>query len=417
MQGELNFLFTVEAVGFCNLECPSCPNGNWIGERNPRGFLQPSLLAKIMEKARSECNVTGVCLFNWGEPLLHPKLPELVAIVQNYDVPCFLSSNLNLLGNINALMEANPHTFIISVSGFKQATYNNTHKGGNVERLKKNMVALAEARLRAGSTTRIQVRYLLYLTNLQDVVEMKRFATDLGFEFQAIWAWMMPLEKVIAYLNDDPNEAKLSYEDLLTIKNLALPVKETVRIFQQYRIRSCIMRDEHVTLDYMGNVQLCCMIYDAKRFTIGPYLSIPLTDIQERKQTNYMCERCMDKGLNVYCVYQGPELNRLAIENILRHDAKAPGEVLNQEILKPTIVGMDWLSKDDALKVLLDVYKYRKDLKSAFPEVADGEYRRLMKWAYTSGTTIDTAKPYLRKFRNWYRKAWIKDILTRPSAR
>ena len=68
----MGFHFCIEAAGVCNLRCPSYPNGNWRTEKNPAGFLDIALLSRIMEKACSECDVTGVGLYNWGEPLLHP---------------------------------------------------------------------------------------------------------------------------------------------------------------------------------------------------------------------------------------------------------------------------------------------------------------------------------------------------------
>jgi len=58
------FIFNVDTLGACNLRCPSCPQGN-VEARNPQGFMDPSLLDKIVKKAKSECKVVNFELFNW----------------------------------------------------------------------------------------------------------------------------------------------------------------------------------------------------------------------------------------------------------------------------------------------------------------------------------------------------------------
>ena len=106
-----------------------------------------------MTKAKGECLMQGVGLFNWAEPLIHPKIGELVRIVQSHGVPCDLSSNLNDIRNLAQALAANPRSLRISVSGFTQEVYGRTHRGGDIEVVKNNMRVLAELKASLGSTT------------------------------------------------------------------------------------------------------------------------------------------------------------------------------------------------------------------------------------------------------------------------
>jgi MoaA/NifB/PqqE/SkfB family radical SAM enzyme len=310
--------FNIDVLGSCNLRCPSCPVGNTKDYKIATGFMEPASLEAIIKKAKSECTVTGVGLFNWTEPILHPQLPELIKIVQTADLSCYLSSNLNTLRNIDAVMAANPYSFRISASGFTQEVYGYTHRGGDIERVKKNMVALAEAKKRQKATTRVHVLYHRYKHNLKDEPLMREFAANLGIEFQPVWAFMMPLEKILAYANDD--DQVLSQEDRNLIDHLALPLREALETSEKYKEKPCSLQEEQITMDFQGNVQLCCAVYDARKFTLGNYLEHSLEEIQKRKYAHSMCEGCMARGAHVYVTYGAHELEQVAAKNLAKED-------------------------------------------------------------------------------------------------
>jgi len=316
------FSFDIDVTGACNLRCPCCPQGNIRDYRLPNGFMEPELLARIVAKAASECLVTGISLFNWTEPLLHPRLPELIRIVQDAGIPCHISSNLNLLPEADAIMAANPASFKISVSGFTQEIYGFSHRGGDIERVKLHMAELAAAKKRCNATTRMFVSFHRYTSNLKEEPLMRHFAAGLGFDFEPAWALMFPLEKILACGDEDAQDFPLTEEDRQLIGHLALPLKEALANAQKYHSQPCSLRDSQISMDFRGNVMLCCGVFDAGKFSMGSYLDMPLDEIQRVRQSHSMCERCMRKGAHVYLTYRIPEMDELLLENIAPEDAE-----------------------------------------------------------------------------------------------
>lgn len=307
------FSFNIDVLGFgaCNLTCPSCPVGNMKEVENPKGFLEPELLRGILQKAQTECEVEFVCLFNWSEPLLHPRLPELVRVVRSFGIPCELSSNLNKLKNIDAVLAADPTKLRISNSGFTQDVYSVTHRGGDIEAVKRNMIELMDAKKRVGASTEIHLLYHRYRTNLDDEQAMKNYCAELGIEFVPVWAFYIPVEKILTHMDND-GQFTITDEDRDVMDRLLLPIPEALAAAQQYRHKECNLQTRQMTLDCHGNVQLCCATYDSSKFTIGSYLDHSLEELQAAKYENHTCTRCMDHGVHVYYMYAAPEFEEIA---------------------------------------------------------------------------------------------------------
>jgi MoaA/NifB/PqqE/SkfB family radical SAM enzyme len=327
------FFLDIDVVGTCNLKCPSCPVGNWNEFSEPQQFMTPEMLSKILHKAKNECQVCGVGLFNWTEPLLHPNLAEMVEIVQSNGFPCFLSSNLNILKNIEHILKANPYALRISLSGFTQKHYAKTHRGGDIEKVKKNMQILADLKQELHSSTKIEVLYHRYLHNLgSEEQSMRDFTKELGFDFHPVWAFMMPLEKVLKLISPESSLTKsvhISEEDLELVKSLALPIDELYSQLvnlKQYKSEPCSLQNSHLTINHKGEVQLCCAVYDSSKYSLASYLDTPLLELQKMKQQSSMCHECIDLGLHKYVTYEASGLEELALYNVGRSQLSFPNE-------------------------------------------------------------------------------------------
>ena len=61
---------------------------------------------------------------------------------------------------------------------------------------------------------------------------------------------------------------------------------------------------------------------------------------------------------------------------------------------------------------LLQIYKSRIDLQNAFPEVTEGNLKRLLEWVLTSGLTIDSSKYDLLPYKDYYMGFFIRFLIT-----
>lgn len=319
--------FDVDVVGSCNLRCPSCPVGNSRQVSKATRRMTPQMLEQIVHKAIRECGRPSFALYNWTEPFLHPDLPELIRIVRSKGLRCALSTNLNLARNIDAVMAANANSLRISVSGFDQASYGITHEGGDIELVKQNMIEVARARERTRSRTDVEVCFHRYLGNHDQEARMKEYSESLGFRFNPLWAYLSPMEKILA-VRGRPGAGVLPTEhELRLVDAFALPLEPALAVSRELNRSKCKLRDRQMALNSEGRVMLCCAVFDEDRFGLGSYLETPLARLQELKYTHSGCGDCMKEGIHTLYTYRGPEFDRLALANVARHhpDARLEG--------------------------------------------------------------------------------------------
>lgn len=131
--------FYVELTTFCNLECPFCPSKNL---KRPRQHMSLDLARTIFDKisdylARQNLREAYVqfrpmvFLHVMGEPVLHPKLPDVIKIAHEAGLAVGLFTNVTLLNakNIAKLIDARPELVTLSVNAHEETGY--TELGAN----------------------------------------------------------------------------------------------------------------------------------------------------------------------------------------------------------------------------------------------------------------------------------------------
>src|ERR1700759_189260 len=131
----------VEVTSVCQLRCPSCPTAS--GATKPtlgRGFLDPAEFERFL---RDHPRVREVELSNYGEPFLHPRLPEIFEIAAKRDVTLKILNGANLNraeGDVlEALVKFRVAVLSVSIDGASPQTYSQYRVGGNYEAVLANI--------------------------------------------------------------------------------------------------------------------------------------------------------------------------------------------------------------------------------------------------------------------------------------
>jgi MoaA/NifB/PqqE/SkfB family radical SAM enzyme len=296
--------YFIDLVGGCNLRCPSCPVGNSPEAERPTALMSDDMFDGIMARIREETPATEyVHLYNWTEPLLHPRLPELIGIAWKHGIGSHLSTNLNYSRNLEAMIEAEPMRIRISVSGYTQEKYGRTHEKGEIATVIANMRRLRAAIDKYGVRTKVRVPFHCYVDNVgEDYRLMRNLCRELHFKFEPCWAYLMPIEKNVEYLHGGLGERERKLVDLLAVRP-----EEAREVSLRRLAPDCTLRSDQTVINCDGSVALCCGVYDAKYTVAGSFLDSNARDRQQTKDAHPFCGTCMKEGLHVTMTYGGVE--------------------------------------------------------------------------------------------------------------
>ncbi len=290
------FDYQVVVCGICNLRCISCPMGN-MPAKEPAGMMSAATYARVLDKILQENPYLGIIqLYNWGEPLLNPELPEIIRLTNERQVLCAVSSNLSLTRDFEEVIRARPGCFRISLSGWGE-TYAITHTKGNWSLVLKNMRRLSELRARHCPEMPVEVTYHLYRHNQNDAMKIGLLCAELGFVFRPHMAALLPLDNVVTYING----GQLTPAAEQTLEILLLPIDQAVKMAAGERHLACNF--EHaINIDWDLTVKHCGLYYSrADNQAADSYLETSLAEIIARRRTSRLCRTCRGKGLHRFC--------------------------------------------------------------------------------------------------------------------
>jgi MoaA/NifB/PqqE/SkfB family radical SAM enzyme len=302
------FDYQIDISGMCNLRCISCPQGNFRPHHKP-GFMTAEVFDEVLAKVLREDPFTGaVSLYNWGEPLLNPHLPEILQIANMKGVHTAISSNLNIQTDFSRVIQARPTWFRVSVSGFGK-NYEITHTGASWERFLGNLNRLCELRDSYHPNLQVEVFYHIYKhNNGEDFRKMAALCDELGLNLRFRHAALAPLENIEAVIEGRP----LSKEAMRTRELQILKVEEAMEIAREQKDRPCFYeRCLWITWD-LKVAQ--CMEWFTPGLTLvpGDFLSTPLDEILAARQSNEFCRRCKERSIHrCYVVYGDEKLVHL----------------------------------------------------------------------------------------------------------
>jgi len=298
------FNWQIDTSGACNLRCISCARGNFP-DHHPAGFMSANVYGKVIKKILEEDPFTGVFrIYDWGEPLLTPELPEIIEITNDHDVLSVISSNLCINNNLERVIRACPTWFRVSLSGWGD-NYEITHTGGKWEVLYKNMHQLSELRSKYSPDMEVEVFFHIYKHNRSDFDKIRQLCEDLGFTPRYTHAYLFSLDSVEAVLDGKPLNAAIT----TTCNLMLLKVDEAMNLARKQQERFCFF-ERFLRITWDLKVTSCINWYNPKYFLIeDDFLSSSVDNLVEARNSCPLCIHCKSKSLHRYCnVYGDPKL-------------------------------------------------------------------------------------------------------------
>jgi sulfatase maturation enzyme AslB (radical SAM superfamily) len=143
----------LELTNRCNLSCTFCPTADGRMAR-AKGHMDEALFRRALDGAGP---LEFALLFQWGEPLLHPRFEELATDAARRGVRTLVTTNGTLLDDrrVAALLRAGVDRVTVSVDG--DAATHERVRGVPLARTRAAVERLVAARDAAGSATAVDV--------------------------------------------------------------------------------------------------------------------------------------------------------------------------------------------------------------------------------------------------------------------
>lgn len=138
ISGKFPLHIDIESTNNCNLRCVMCTR-NFMKEK--LGFIDWSFYKKIINEA-AKYNLPSIKLNYRGEPLLHPKIAEMVKYAKKKGIleVQFNTNGVLLTENLaKKLIEAGLDRIIFSFDAAKKETYEKIRRGSNYDIVVKNI--------------------------------------------------------------------------------------------------------------------------------------------------------------------------------------------------------------------------------------------------------------------------------------
>jgi organic radical activating enzyme len=199
----------VESTNECNLKCIMCPNGLGLMER-PRGFMEFGLFKKIMDEMAPHVRASTIHI--WGEPLLHPRIIEMIHYGKRHGAKLEMSTNATLLDEETAgrLLDSELNMIYLCLDGTTKETYEAIRRKSDYETTVANIQRFIEMK---DATGRVLPNVFLQIVEMKptkaQIEEFKRRWTVpgvTGINVKAFDSWGSQVEE-INRLRDDQRRA------------------------------------------------------------------------------------------------------------------------------------------------------------------------------------------------------------------
>lgn len=277
------FMLQIEPTNACNLGCPLCPVGrNELG-RVTENMSLPTFQGVVDDMADY---LQFLLLWDWGEPFMHPQLPDMVAYATARDIRTMTSTNAHFLEDedyLRRLFKAGLSTLIVAVDSLHDESYQTYRQHGSLSRAIRGLEKAVAVKRELGAKTLINLRMVVMKHNQQEVEAMRNLARQLGvdwFNVKTLNPSCGSMDMDTTLVPESPRYQRFAYDG-----------KTGQRIRQEV---SCLRPLQMANIFSNGDVVPCCYDFDAT-MTVGNVNDRPFTEIWNSEDMRSMRRRILSE--------------------------------------------------------------------------------------------------------------------------
>lgn len=163
----------LECTNVCNLGCVMCPNGLGLLTRS-KGFMDYSLFTQIVDEMAPHVQTTTLHI--WGEPLLHPRIYDMIAHCRRQGLNSEISTNATLLTEESSLeiLDAGLGAIYLCLDGATPETYERVRRRADFEETQENIRRFAELKSKRTHGPRVSVQIINIRPTAAEIEQFKR---------------------------------------------------------------------------------------------------------------------------------------------------------------------------------------------------------------------------------------------------
>jgi MoaA/NifB/PqqE/SkfB family radical SAM enzyme len=179
----------IESTSRCNLRCGYCPNKDVAKEDH--GFMDFGLYTSIIDQVAG--HAYDVNLFHRGEPLMHPRLADMVAYARDKGLYTRVHTNITLLNEKKgrALIESGLDFLSCSFDGYEKDMYEKNRVGAKFEWALGHLKSFLELKRDLGAKNPLTVLQVMEI-GAPPKAELKRLRRAFLDNFEGL-----PLDRVV----------------------------------------------------------------------------------------------------------------------------------------------------------------------------------------------------------------------------
>lgn len=189
----------IEPTTACNYNCRTCVRNTWTEKTGSMAF---STFKRILADLKEVKSLRTMAFWGIGEPLLHPRIIEMIGLAHGLGIKTELITNGALLTASMAreLIQAGLSTLVVSVDGASSEDYENIRCGGNLDQVQENILELQKIKQETGrQNPELGLEFVVMKRNMDQLPSLWPMAFSLGAAF-------IILTNLLPYTQDMKNE-------------------------------------------------------------------------------------------------------------------------------------------------------------------------------------------------------------------